>query len=179
MFENCSVRPLELDDLATVMLWRNHCDVRRFMFSQHEIDMNEHRDWFARTSLDETRKLLIVQEGEVPLGFVQLSNVSQGGVADWGFYVRPNAAKGSGLKLGWVALEHAFEELGLHKVCGQAIESNHASIAFHKKLGFKQEGVLREQQRIDDAYHTLICFGLIRGEWQPELLIQESKYASN
>lgn len=141
------------------------------MFSRHEIDMDEHRAWYARANMDETRKLLIVQEDQIPLGFVQLSNVSLGSVADWGFYVRPDAPKGSGLKLGWAALEHAFEELCLHKVCGQAIESNHASIAFHKKLGFKQEGVLREQQRIEDAYHTLICFGLLRREWQPELLI--------
>lgn len=179
MYENCWVRPLIFDDLVQVMHWRNHSDVRRFMFTQHEIGLNEHQAWFARASLDATRRLLIAQEGETHLGFVQFSNVNQGGVADWGFYLRPDAPKGSGIKLGWTALKHAFEGLGLHKVCGKCIESNHASIAFHKKLGFQEEGILREQQWIGDTYHTLICFGLIQREWQPQTMIQENRFAEN
>lgn len=177
MLETCSVRPLALEDLATVLAWRNHPDVRRFMFTQHEIGLEEHRSWFARASVDPTCRLLIVEEGQSPLGFVQLSNVRRGGVAKWGFYAHPDAPKGSGRKLGWAALDHAFNELGIHKICGQAIESNYASIAFHKKLGFQQEGVFREQQQIEGIFHTLICFGLIGREWRPELLNHENTHA--
>jgi RimJ/RimL family protein N-acetyltransferase len=141
--------------------------------------MSEHQAWFNRAHLDETRKLLIVQEAQIPLGFVQMRNVSFGSVADWGFYLRPDAPLGSGQKLGWTSLEYAFSKLGIHKICGQCIESNHASIAFHKKLGFQQEGLLREQKLIDSKYHSLFCFGLIRTEWQPDRLKQKDKNAAN
>lgn len=138
------------------------------MFTQHEITIEEHRNWFFRVSQDRTKRLLIVEDAQVPIGFAQFSNVSPGGIADWGFYGRPDLPKGSGRKLGWSALTYAFSELGLHKVCGQAIAINHPSIALHNKLGFQQEGVLRDQQHISGVYHTLICFGLLAQEWKPE-----------
>lgn len=168
MLESCSIRAVTLDDLPMVLAWRNHPDVRRFMFTQHEISMDEHRNWFAKVSQDATRRLLIVEEAHNPIGYVQFSNVVAGGVADWGFYARPDAPKGSGRKLGATALAYAFGPLNLHKVCGQAIDSNQASITFHKRLGFSQEGVLRDQQRIDGKYHNLICFGLLTHEWRPD-----------
>lgn len=179
MFESCSIRAVTLDDLPMVLAWRNHPDVRRFMFTQHEISLDEHRNWFAKVSQDATRRLLIVEEAQNPIGYVQFSNVVTGGVADWGFYARPDAPKGSGRKLGAMALAHAFGPLSLHKVCGQAIDTNQASIAFHKRLGFSQEGVLRDHQRIDGVHHTLICFGLLAHEWQPKPLFQEPTHAQD
>lgn len=175
----CFVRALAFDDLPMVLTWRNDPAVRRFMFTQHEICLEEHQAWFARCQKDGTRRLLIVESMGDVIGFVQLSGVCPGGVADWGFFVRPDAPKGTGQRLGRAALEYAFGELGLHKVCGQVIDSNHGSIAFHKKLGFKQEGALRDQQRIADEYHTLIYFGMLSHEWQTEQFTQEDKNAED
>lgn len=168
MVESCHIRAVVDVDLPMLLSWRNHEDVRRFMFTQHKISLEEHRNWFAKASVDAARRLLIVEDMSGPLGYVQFSQVKPGGVADWGFYARPDAPKGSGRKLGQMALNHAFDELKLHKVCGQAIESNAASIAFHKRLGFAQEGVLRDQQCIAGYYHSLVCFGLLAHEWQPQ-----------
>lgn len=173
MLEACHIRAVTDDDLPMVLTWRNHPEVRRFMFTQHEIGLDEHRNWFAKASLDASRRLLIVEEANQALGYVQFSQVAEGDIADWGFYARPDAPKGTGRKLGVTALNHAFGYLRLHKVCGQTIAGNMASIAFHQRLGFTLEGVLRDQKRIDGAYHNLHCFGLLASEWQPEKLIQE------
>ncbi len=166
MLDGCLIRKMSEEDLPVVLAWRNHADVRRFMFTQHEISLDEHRKWFAKAYQDPGRCLLMVEEAKQPIGYVQLSNVEVGGVADWGFYARPDAPKGTGLKLGAMALNHAFGPLKLHKVCGQAIASNQSSIAFHHRLGFQLEGVLRDQRRIEGSYHSLHCFGLLSAEWQ-------------
>jgi UDP-4-amino-4,6-dideoxy-N-acetyl-beta-L-altrosamine N-acetyltransferase len=179
MSDAYTVRALTEDDLPMVLVWRNHPAVRSYMLTQHEISMEEHRNWFARVENVKTRQQLIVMDGAYPVGFVQFNPVNQGGIADWGFYARPNAPKGSGTKLGQAALAHAFKNLGLHKVCGQAVESNVTSIAFHQKLGFTEEGRLREQQRIANQYHTLYCFGLLAKDWQENKLIQDQLNASN
>jgi UDP-4-amino-4,6-dideoxy-N-acetyl-beta-L-altrosamine N-acetyltransferase len=162
-----------------VLAWRNHSSVRGCMLTQHEISPEEHRNWFVRVNEDKTRQQLIVLAGTDPLGFVQFNQVCQGGIADWGFYVRPDAPKGSGSKLGQAALAYAFKNLGLHKVCGQAIENNVTSIAFHQKLCFREEGRLREHQRIADQYHTLFLFGLLAKDWQESQIKQEQPNASN
>lgn len=169
MYKGGQIRSMTEIDLPMVLAWRNHVEVRKFMFTQHEISLAEHTQWFNRAVLDDSRRLLIVEELGSPIGYVQFSNVKPGGTADWGFYVSPDAAKGTGRKLGVVALNLAFSDLSLHKVCGQAIASNQASIHFHERLGFRREAELRDQKRINDADHTLICFGILANEWQSDI----------
>jgi UDP-4-amino-4,6-dideoxy-N-acetyl-beta-L-altrosamine N-acetyltransferase len=165
MLDACTVRLVTIEDLALILSWRNHPEVRRVMFSQHEISLEEHRNWFNKVRLDNSRCLLLVEEANKPIGFVQFTHVESEGVADWGFYTDPGAPKGTGRKLGVAALEHAFTNLNLHKVCGQVISSNSISIRFHHRLGFVQEGVLRAHQRSNSEYLDLYCFGMLSQEW--------------
>jgi UDP-4-amino-4,6-dideoxy-N-acetyl-beta-L-altrosamine N-acetyltransferase len=166
MLEAFQIRAVTEEDLPMLLAWRNHKDVRRFMFTQHEIGREEHRNWYEKASRDVSRRLLIVEDEKQAIGFVQFSQVTEGSIADWGFYARPDSPKGTGRMLGVVALTHAFGHLKLHKVCGHAIAGNKSSIAFHRHLGFTLEGVLRDQQRINGDYHNLYSFGLLANEWR-------------
>lgn len=163
--ENCHIRPVSSADLERMLVWRNQPQVRAYMLTQHEISLEEHQQWFERCSKDPSRRLMIVEEGGRPLGFVGFSGVEAGAVATWGFYAAPEVVKGAGTKLGLTALGFAFGELLLYKVCGQALAFNEASIRMHQKIGFRQEGVLRGQHKINENYHDIICFGLLREEW--------------
>jgi len=161
------IRPMIHADLEQVLAWRNHPGVRRYMYTQHEITLAEHQRWFERTLQAPTNHLLIFEMSNQPRGFVSFSEVSAGGIAEWGFYAAPDAPKGSGRQIGQAALNHAFTQLKLHKVCGQALAYNERSIRFHQSLGFQQEGVLRDQHFDGERYHNVICFGLLCHEWQP------------
>lgn len=161
------IRPMVHADLARVLAWRNHADVRRYMYTQHEITLDEHQRWFEHALPDPKKHLLIFELNQQPLGFVSFTAVGNVGIADWGFYVAPDAPKGSGRQLGCAALSHAFTQLKLHKVCGQALTFNQRSIQFHQSLGFQQEGTLRDQHFDGERYHHVICFGLLSHEWQP------------
>lgn len=165
VFDRCIARQLVQDDLALILSWRNHPAVRRHMLTQHEISLAEHQQWFQRASGDTRKKLLIVEEAGIAIGHVNFSGVEPGGVADWGFYAAPRAARGSGRKICMTALKVAFDEYELHKVCGQALESNKASAGLHLALGFSLEGRLREHSRTGQDYQDLLCFGLLKREW--------------
>jgi UDP-4-amino-4,6-dideoxy-N-acetyl-beta-L-altrosamine N-acetyltransferase len=152
-------------DLPVVLSWRNHPEIRRFMYTQHEISQEEHLRWFAEASGAADRRLFIFEVDESPLGFVSLSVARDRQSAKWGFYVAPGAPKGSGRSLGQAAVYHAFSTLRLHKLCGEALSHNERSIRLHRHLGFKEEGILREQHFDGDAYRDIICFGLLSREW--------------
>lgn len=171
MVDNLFIRSLRIDDLSMVLAWRNDHRVRLSMFTRHEITAEEHTAWFLKAKLDKTRRQMIVEELGTPIGYVQFSNVSNGGVAAWSFHTAPNSKKGSGKKLGITALNFAFNELNLHKVCGEVLEMNQVSLALHARLGFFQEGVLREQYHVDGKYVSIVCFGLIANEWEELLQI--------
>jgi UDP-4-amino-4,6-dideoxy-N-acetyl-beta-L-altrosamine N-acetyltransferase len=165
--EDTSLRPMNEEDLEVVLAWRNHPDIRRYMFTRHEITLDEHRRWFRRSSRDAARRLLIFASNGEARGFVHFNGVAAGGIADWGFYAAPDAPKATGRALGRAALRYGFQVEGLHKVCGQALEFNLPAIRFHRALGFQQEGVLRDQHRDGASYHAVVCFGLLQVEWNP------------
>ena len=153
-------------DLETVLTCRNHEVVRLFMYTQHVISKDEHSRWFDRASIDPKRHLLIYHVGDKALGFVNFYEIAAGGIADWGFYAAPDAPRGTGSALGHAALQHAFQTLKLHKLCGQAIAFNEPSIRFHTKLGFLKEGVLHQQHFDGLNYHDVWCFGLLADSWK-------------
>lgn len=160
-------------DLPLVYEWRNHWDVRRYMYTQHFISTEEHQRWYENASQDPKRHLLLFELNSAPLGFINFHEVALGGIADWGFYLAPNANKGAGRRLAHSAFEYAFNQIKFHKLCGQVLAYNERSIRFHRSIGFLEEGTLRHQYFDGNKYHDVICFGLLCTEWQS--LYQEEK----
>jgi UDP-2,4-diacetamido-2,4,6-trideoxy-beta-L-altropyranose hydrolase/UDP-4-amino-4,6-dideoxy-N-acetyl-beta-L-altrosamine N-acetyltransferase len=159
------IRGMREDDLESVLCWRNHPDTRCWMYDSHEISPSEHREWYARAMQDQHRQLLIVEQAGVPLGFVQFTETGNDGVAVWGFYAVPGAPRGSGNKLGTAALDHAFGQLGFRKVHGEVIVSNEPSAAFHRKLGFTEEGITQKRSSDGATCHDVLCFGMEASDW--------------
>ena len=64
----CRLRRLTEDDVPMILPWRNDPDVRRFMYTQHEISPQEHADFFARALRDTTRAYYLGLDDEEPVG---------------------------------------------------------------------------------------------------------------
>jgi len=160
-----SIRLMNASDLSMVLEWRNHEDVRKYMFTQHEISMEEHAKWFDRASQDKSKCNLIFEYMSELVGFVSFNFRDSSLSADWGFYMAPSSKKGTGTLLGASALNYAFTDLGLDRVYGQAISYNERSIEFHLKLGFTNEGRALEQYDDGVKLYDIICFSLNAEEW--------------
>lgn len=162
-----ALRPLLETDLPQVRTWRNHPDVRAWMFSSGLVEVDEHQRWFAAIQKDPRRWCYVYDDGCAPAGFVSLQGSSKGRNLEWGFYAAPDATKGTGRAMLRAALHIAFEQLEAHKVCAQVLGFNQRSLRVHEHLGFRTEGCLRQQHHDGDTYHDIICFGLLRSEWVP------------
>ncbi|MCZ4328560.1 UDP-4-amino-4,6-dideoxy-N-acetyl-beta-L-altrosamine N-acetyltransferase [Castellaniella denitrificans] len=160
------IRAMIESDLEQVLSWRNHPDIRERMFTRQEISQLEHQAWFAGLQRDPLRCALLYEEDGLSLGVITLRRLQGMSVAEWGFYRDPSAPKGTGFSMGVLALNHAFKSLRLHKVYGEVIGSNAASIGFHRKLGFCQEGLLRDHFETDGCYEDVLCFGMLAEEWE-------------
>lgn len=159
----CHVRAVQRGDLEMILEWRNHPDIRPYMRQQHRISLPEHQAWFSRVSQDLQHHLLIVEENNLPLGFVQFTEVDENGTAEWGFYKSPAAPKGSGSRLCNAALNYAFNDLKLKKIVGKVLRSNARSAAFHLKLGFVGKGAGKNDKT--DPELDLLQFTLLASDW--------------
>ena len=63
-------------------------------------------------------------------------------------------------------ITYAFTELGLNRVEIHCAAENIRSCAIPKRLGFTQEGILRDAQWLYDRYVDMVVYGLLAREWQ-------------
>jgi RimJ/RimL family protein N-acetyltransferase len=64
-----------------------------------------------------------------------------------------------------LSLRYAFDQLKLHKVYLRVLDFNARAVRAYEKSGFKVEGTLREEMRVDGAWHDLIYMGVLAGEF--------------
>ena len=64
-------------------------------------------------------------------------------------------------------VDQAFESLGLNRVVIRVAVENRKSRAIPERLGFVQEGVLREVVWQNDAFADLVMYAILRREWKP------------
>ncbi len=65
-------------------------------------------------------------------------------------------------------VDHAFGPLGLHRVEIRCATGNHRSRAIPRRLGFREEGVLRQWAWVDGRFHDMVIYGLLAPEWRRE-----------
>ncbi len=133
--DSASIRPAQVDDVRRVFEWRNHADIRRFMFQRDELIWENHAVWFAKQLHNPEFIMLIYQLNHIPQGYISFKKLDDG-VWEWGFYTAPDCPRGNGTRMGRLALAWAFAELGAREVRGLVLADNVASLKLHEKLGF-------------------------------------------
>jgi ribosomal-protein-serine acetyltransferase len=86
--------------------------------------------------------------------------------ASIGYYLSEKL-QGRGITIRTVkaVINHAFHDLGLNRIEIRCGKNNHKSKAIPKKLGFYEEGVIRDGEFLNGTFHDLIVYGLLLREW--------------
>ncbi|HCN44299.1 MAG TPA: UDP-4-amino-4,6-dideoxy-N-acetyl-beta-L-altrosamine N-acetyltransferase [Pseudomonas sp.] len=160
---------------ARVRELRNHIDVRRFMYSSHEISPDEHGKWLASLAGNNRQRVFVVLLDDAVAGIVSLNAINTTHrTADWAFYLDPaRQGQGLGSLVEFWLLDHAFNEAGLEKLNCEVLESNGAVVKMHQKFGFCVEGVRRRNVEKDGARVDVVLLGITREEWltqRPKML---------
>jgi UDP-4-amino-4,6-dideoxy-N-acetyl-beta-L-altrosamine N-acetyltransferase len=161
------LRPVLDSELEIVRAWRNAPSVRANMYTKHEISRTEHEGWWDGVKRDSKKQYFMYVARETPSGVVAFTAIDKVNLhCSWAFYAAPTAPAGTGGCMEYLALEHAFFALGLHKLHCEVLESNTSVIRLHKKFGFAEEGVFRHQYKGQDGYMNIHRLGLLEEEWR-------------
>ena len=61
--------------------------------------------------------------------------------------------------------DYAFQEWELNRLEIRCAVENQRSAAIARRLGFAQEGILRQAFRVGEVYQDLLLFGMLRDDW--------------
>jgi ribosomal-protein-serine acetyltransferase len=120
----------------------------------------------AQLARDDGFQAKIAPEGEI-LGIVGFHSVDRTHRNTTIGYWLAASAQGRGLMTAAVRalVDLAFQEWGLHRVEIHCAPGNHRSRAIPERLGFREEGTLRETERFGDRYLDSVVYGLLEREW--------------
>lgn len=130
------IRPAEYDDCDAIWRWRNHPDTRRHSLDSKEVDLNTHRDWYAKALADPRRNLLIGEMAGLPVGVLRFDVAESAALTS--IYLVP---EWTGRSIGPALLRRGIEWLrhnrpGVRVVDAEILGSNIASLHAFRQVGF-------------------------------------------
>jgi RimJ/RimL family protein N-acetyltransferase len=169
------LRPVKRSDISYFLKWFNDPEVIQYL--ELYLPMTEMSEEKYIEELGTTRArsdvLLVIEviEGAStkPIGNCSLQEVdSKDHKAIFGMVIgeKDYWSKNYGTEATRLLINYGFQQLNLHRISSGAFAFNERSIKLHKKIGFREEGRLRQAFFKSGQYHDLILFGILREEWK-------------
>ena len=142
------LRKIKKSDLKEILEWRNSPEVRKVMFTDHQITENEHIDWWKKNQADTQKEGLIFCFDNVNLGVVNYFDIDQKKkTCHWGFYLSNNISENINTLEVWQliekeAIEYAFQDLKCQKLICESFAFNTSVIEMHKRFGFLESDAI-------------------------------------
>lgn len=156
---------------------RNEESVRKSMYTDHIISLDEHLKWIERIKNDERQIVFVVLVDENVSGVVSVNAIDMlHKKSDWAFYLGENSRGGLGAALEFGILNFVFSELEIEKLNCEVIETNESVVKMHKKFGFREEGFRRENIEKNGERIGVFFLGITKSEWVKEKGSIEKKH---
>jgi RimJ/RimL family protein N-acetyltransferase len=173
--KNVLLRPIKRSDISYFLKWFNDPEVVQYL--EMYLPMTEISEEKFIEELGTTRArsdvILVIEviEGNSakPIGNCGLHQINpKDHDAIFGIIIgeKDYWSKGHGVEAARLIVNYGFQQLNLHRISSAAIAFNERSVKLHKKLGFREEGRLRQAMFKNGQYHDRLEFGILREEWK-------------
>lgn len=111
----------------------------------------------------------VIISGEELVGRIGIHHINhQNKMGAIGYWLSKNAeGKGIVTKCCLEVLKYGFTKLNLNRIEIKAARENYKSQAIPQRLNFVREGVLRQAEMVNNKFHDLVLYSLLRSEWIP------------
>lgn len=141
LIDNCTLKPVNIDDEDLILQMRNQDFVRSCMLNQDIISEENHHKWFHALLNARDKAYFIFLHDNKPAGVIGFFDICDRR-ANWSFYLGSQTApKGLGSTMCFLGLENIFKNNRVSEIKTCALNDNAKSIALHLKLGFDITGV--------------------------------------
>lgn len=165
-------RPLEREDAPRLAAFLNDPQVRRTVLAHRPMSVAQEQAFLETMGKDEHHVMLgICRQGQQELiGVTGLHHLDfRSHRAEFGLLIGDRSLWGQGLgtEATRMMLDYAFGTLNLHKVWLHVYAHHAPAIHVYEKVGFRKEGLQREQHYVEGRYVDGVMMGILRSEWTP------------
>ena len=161
------LRSIDDSDKERILNWRNSDRVRQNMYTDHLITPEEHESWFNKIHQDKSVDYKIFEYEGRSIGLVGFTQINKlHNTCYWAFYLgEVDVPTKSGAVMEFMALDYAFRELGIRKLCCEVFCFNEKVIKMHKKFGFQQEGLFVKHMLKADQHEDVTSLAIFEDGW--------------
>lgn len=130
--------------------------------------MESHLQW-VNSSIDSSDYAgFAITLDHLVIGGCSLKNISMlNSSAEFDIFLSKSVSgKGYGKSALKKLLDHGFNKLKLHRIYAFYLEANKKAFSLYEQMGFKKEGLLRENVYKNGKYHNSIVIGLLKKEYE-------------
>lgn len=167
------IRPLEREDLRFVHDLDNNESVMHYWFEEPYEAFVELCDLYDKHIHDQSERRFIIEHEGSRVGLVELVEINHiHRRAEFQIIIAPeHQRKGFASEATLLAIEYAFFVLNLYKLFLVVDCDNQPALAVYRKLGFRDEGILRHEFFVNGEYRDAVRMAI----FQPEFLASRAK----
>lgn len=129
---------LELREKEMILEWRNHPEIRKWMYNEYEIKLEEHLSFIESLKSRKDKLYFLVKKENEFIGVIDFLDLDKKEIF-YGIYSNPNSKiLGVGRVLNEVSINFAFNVLKVSKLKLEVFKDNIQVINLHKKYKFKE-----------------------------------------
>src|SRR5262245_41829341 len=167
------LRPLEREDAPLYVSWLNDPEVTRTLLFYRPINLQAEVDFIESAYRGEHEVTLgiALKETDTLIGATGLSLMDfKNRHTSFGIFIGEKSewGKGYGTKATALITGYAFETLNMNRVWLNVYEYNERGVRAYERVGFKREGILRQDRYHEGRYWDTIIMGILCEEWKAQ-----------
>lgn len=167
------LREISKDDIKTINKWRNNKNLIDFLGSPFRfVNVETEEEWFnayMRNRSNAVRLAICLIGSSEMVGVIYLTNIDWlNKSAEYSIMIgdEANYGKGYALVATQMMITHAFSNLNLYRIWLTVLEDNERAISLYKKVGFKQEGIMRSVIYKCGVYKNMLLMSVLKDEYK-------------
>lgn len=164
-----TIRKFEKSDIPKKVEWINNPANNRFLHYNIPLSVEGTERWFDSHQGETTRYDAVIEADGVPVGTIGLLSIDRkNSKAEYYIAMGETSYKGKGVakEASKLILAYGFEELGLNRIYLFTEVDNIAAQKLFERVGFKREGILKQDVYSHGAFADRIAYGYLKEEWK-------------
>jgi RimJ/RimL family protein N-acetyltransferase len=168
--EKVYLKPMEEADITNRVRWINDPDIQDTLNYVTPVSLARTKKWFNKMIDDFTRYEFSIYsvETDEQIGFCGLFNIEKPEMKAESHAVigeKKYWKGGFGTETLKILMEYGFKELGLNRIYGYQRIHNNSSHRMVEKLGWKREGLLRQNKFSHGKLHDVYIVSILREDY--------------